>query len=198
MVLHKYESNYAYSSVVKQKEERRSSKQRSKKLDEEVAEMAETMMSKEEQNPFHFNAISFLSDADFEYLAATKHAAEEAIGWKMLPENIVFRVDKLIPIQTKWGLRTIVQLRDVRGQEIKVWVPNNVARDLKTGFKLNGTDCHVYIKSLGEKVTDIIGEARKKYEDFETVYLGTDRGVLEKNTHFTRQCGQSITNEPDE
>ena len=147
-------------------------------------------MLKMEENPFHFNAISFLSDADFEYLAATKHAAEEAIGWKMLPENIVFRVDKLIPIQTKWGLRTIVQLRDVRGQEIKVWVPNNVARDLKTGFKLNGTDCRAYIKSLGEKVTDIIGEARKKYEDFETVYLTVDQQCYERNMLFKKELNK--------
>ena len=45
MVLHKYEPNchYAFSSVVKQEEERRSSKQRSKKLDEEVATEMEAM-----------------------------------------------------------------------------------------------------------------------------------------------------------
>ena len=156
------------------------------------------MANKEEENPFHFNVISFLNDADFEYLAATKHAAEEAIGWKMLPENIVYRVDKLMPIQTKWGLRSIVQLRDVRGQEIKVWAPNNVARDLKTGFKLNGMDCHVYIKSLGEKETDIIGESKKKYQDFETVYLTDGQGLLERNMLFTRQCGATIKSEFDE
>ena len=189
MVLHKYEQNhrYAFDIEVKQEEERRSGKQRSKKRDEEVAEMAEAMMSKEEQNPFHFNAICFLSDADFEYLVATKHAAEEAIGWKMLPQNIVFRVEKMMGIQTKWGLRTIVQLYDIRGQEIKVWAPNNVVRDLKTGFKLNGTDCRAYIKSLGEKETDIIGESKKKYEDFETVYLTADQECYERNMLITRQ-----------
>ena len=151
--------------------------------------MAEAML-KTEENPFHFNAISFLSDADFEYLAATKHAAEEAIGWKMLPQNIIFRVDKMMGIQTKWGLRTIVQLHDIRGQEIKVWTPNNVVRDLKTGFKLNGTDCRAYIKSLGEKETDIIGESKKKYEDFETVYLTADQECYERNMLFKKELNK--------
>ena len=175
---------------MKQEKERRSSKQRSKKRDKEVAEMAEAMMCKEEENPFHFNAICFLSDADFEYLVATKHAAEEAIGWKMLPQNTVFRVEKMMGIQTKWGLRTIVQLHDIRGQEIKVWAPNNVVRDLKTGFKLNGTDCRAYIKSLGEKETDIIGESKKKYEDFETVYLTVDQECYERNMLFKKELNK--------
>ena len=105
----------------------------------------------------------------------------------MLPQNIVFRVEKMMGIQTKWGLRTIVQLYDIRGQEIKVWAPNNVVRDLKTGFKLNGTDCRAYIKSLGEKETDIIGESKKKYEDFETVYLTADQECYERNMLITRQ-----------
>ena len=128
-----------------------------------------------------FNITSFLSDADFDYLAETKHAAEEAIGWCLLPQNVVFRMEKLTPVQTKWGSRYIVELRTSNGDELKAWCPSNVVRDLKTGFKLNGTDCRAYIKSLGEKVTDIIGEARKKYEDFETVYLTADQECYERN-----------------
>ena len=122
---------------------------------------------------FDFNVLSFLSDADFDYLTATKRAAEEALGWKLLPENTVYRVDRLTPIQTKWGSRFIIQLRDVMGQEIKVWGPSNVVRDLKSGFKLNGSDCHTFLKSLGEKETDVVGEPKRKYFDFETVYLCT-------------------------
>ena len=48
-----------------------------------------------------FNITSFLSDTDFDYLAETKHAAEEAIGWCLLPQNVVFRMEKLTPVQTK-------------------------------------------------------------------------------------------------
>ena len=52
-----------------------------------------------EDTPFHYtNKICFLSNDDFDYMVAAKHAAEEAIGWKLLPENIVFRVEKMNPI----------------------------------------------------------------------------------------------------
>ena len=119
----------------------------------------------------YFNGICFLSNDDFDYMVATKHAAEEAIGWKLLPENTVFRVENMNLIQTKWGSRYILQLRDVNGQDINVWAPSNVVRDLKSGFKLNGKDCLAFIKSLGEKETNVVGEPKKKFLDFETVYL---------------------------
>ena len=57
------------------------------------------------------------------------------------------------------------------GQIIKVWAPTNVVRDLKTGFKLNGKDCLAFIKSLGEKETNVMGEPKRKFFDFETGYL---------------------------
>ena len=72
----------------------------------------------------------------------------------------------------KWLKTTcIVELRDVLGQELKGWAPSSVARDLKSGFKLNGKDCIAFIKSLEEKETNVVGEPRKKFLDFETVYL---------------------------
>ena len=127
------------------------------------------------------NGICFLSNDDFDYMVATKHAAEEAIGWKLLPENIVFRVEKMNPIQTKWGPRCIVQLRNANGQDINVWAPSNVVRDLKSGFKLNGKDCLAFIKSLGEKETNVVGEPKKKFSDFETVYLPTVSTINNSN-----------------
>ena len=75
------------------------------------------------------------------------------------------------PMQTKWGPRCIIQLRNANGQDINVWAPSNVVRDLKSGFKLNGKDCLAFIKSLGEKETNVAGEPRKKFSDFETIYL---------------------------
>ena len=124
-----------------------------------------------DNNTSYFNGICFLSNDDFDYMVTTKHAAEEAIGWKLLPENTVFRVENMNLIQTKWGSRYILQLRDVNGQDINVWAPSNVVRDLKSGFKLNGKDCLAFIKSLGEKETNVVGEPKKKFLDFETVYL---------------------------
>ena len=120
---------------------------------------------------YYSNGICFLSNDDFDYMVAAKHAAEEAIGWKVLPENIVYRVEKMSPIHTKWGPRCIVHLRNAMGEEIKVWAPSNVVRDLKSGFKLNGKDCLTFIKSLGEKETNVVGEPKKKFSDFSTVYL---------------------------
>ena len=116
-----------------------------------------------DNNVSYSNGICFLSDEDFDYMVAAKHAAEEAIGWKLLPENTVYRVEKMNLIQTKWGQRYILQLRDVNGQNINVWGPSNVVRDLKSGFKLNGKDCLAFIKSLGEKETNVVGESENKF-----------------------------------
>ena len=40
-----------------------------------------------------------------------------------------------------------------------------------TGFKLNGKSFHAYLKSLGQKETDMMGEPKKKYFEFETVCM---------------------------
>ena len=116
-----------------------------------------------------FKILSFLSNEDFEYLAATKHVAEEAIDWCDLPINIVFRVHALMPIQTKWGGRVILELKSREGEEIKVWSPANVSKDIKCGMKLNGTNA--YIKSLGQKEIRTSSGTKKRYFDFETVYV---------------------------
>ena len=138
--------------------------------------------SNEDTSLHYTNKICFLSNDDFDYMVSAKHAAEEAIGWKVLPENTVYRVDKMNPIQTKWGRRCIVHLRNAMGQDIKVWAPSNVVRDLKSGFKLNGKDCLAFIKSLGEKETNVVGEPRKKFSDFETVYLPEDTMINSSNS----------------
>ena len=49
------------------------------------------------------NGICFLSNDDFDYTVTAKHAAEEAIGWKPLPENITHCLEKMNPNQIKWG-----------------------------------------------------------------------------------------------
>ena len=77
----------------------------------------------------------------------------------------------MAPIQTNWRSGCILQLRDVNGQDLSVWAPKNVIRDLKSGFKLNGKDSVAFIRSLGEKETNVVGESRKKFHDFETVFL---------------------------
>ena len=117
------------------------------------------------------NGVYFLTDEEFDHMLQTKHEAEDAIGWKLLPENTVYRVERMTPIQTKWGSRCILLLRNAIGVEINVWAPSNVVRDLKSGFKLNGKDAAAFIKSLGKKEVNVIGETKKNFFDFETVYM---------------------------
>ena len=61
----------------------------------------------EDTSPLHYsNKICFLGNDDFDYMIAAKHEGEEAIGWKVLPENIVYRVEQMSQIQTKGGSRS--------------------------------------------------------------------------------------------
>ena len=128
------------------------------------------LIAGDQQQPVvDFKVISFLSDEDFEYLTATKRVADEAIDWCNLPMNIIYRVHTLVPIRTKWGAHVILELRSREGEEIKVWAPGNVSKDLISGMKLKGTDA--YIKSLGQKETKTSAGIKKRYFDFETVYI---------------------------
>ena len=94
---------------------------------------------------------SFLSDENFQYMSAAKHTSEEAIDWTDLPLHIVFRVHLILPIQTKWA-------------------PNNVHKDLKCGMKVYGSE-DVYIKSLGQKEIRSSSGGKRRYYDFDTVFL---------------------------
>ena len=114
--------------------------------------------------------MPFLNDENFEHLAAARRLSEEAIDWKDLPIDIVYRVHAIVPIRTKWGAQVILELKNREGVEFKVWTPNNVYKDLKSGMKLQGAD-DVYIKSLGQKEAKSSMGTRKRYYDFETVYL---------------------------
>ena len=118
------------------------------------------------------SANVFLSDVDFEQLAATRRVTEEAIDWVNLPIGVVYHVHSILPIKTKWGAQIILVLRYKDGDEIKVWAPSNVSKELKSGSKLNSNNSsNVYIKSLGQKETKTSTGGRKRYFDFDTVYL---------------------------
>ena len=81
-------------------------------------------------------------------MGTTKHAGEEAIRWKILPENID-HVVKMNPIQIELATWCKVQLCNANGQDINIWTPINVVSDLKYGLKLNAKDSITVIKSLG-------------------------------------------------
>ena len=52
---------------------------------------------------------------------------------------------------------------------------------MKSGYKINGKDCIAFIKSLGEKETNVVGERRNTFLDYETVYLPQLITVNSKN-----------------
>ena len=60
------------------------------------------------------NKLPFLSDENFEQLAAIKRVTEEVIGWCDLPINTVYCVQTLVPIQEKWYARIILELQKQR------------------------------------------------------------------------------------
>ena len=114
----------------------------------------------------------FISDSDFAQLVEERRVSEEAIDWADLPVDIVYFVHSMLPIKTKWGAQVILGLRNKDGGEVKVWTPTNVSKELKTGIKLNSNNSsNVYIKSLGQKETKTSTGGRKRYFDFDAVYL---------------------------
>ena len=129
----------------------------------------ETQMHENRQSTSE-KSISFINDETFEYLAANRRATEEALDWFNLPINTIYRIEELIPMQTKWGSHAILELRSRDGSNIKVWAPANVIKELNSGMKVNMA-CDVYIKSLGEKKANTSTGVKKRYFDFETVYV---------------------------
>ena len=67
------------------------------------------------------------------------------------------------------GAQVILVLRNKNNEEVKVWAPSNVSKELKTGVKLFRRN--VYIKSLGQKETKTSTGGKKRYFDFDTVYV---------------------------
>ena len=118
---------------------------------------------------FLLPAPQFINDQDFESLASVKRIGEEAINWKDLSLNVVYRVDVVLPLETKWGPQIILQLVDRDGNALKVWSPLSVKKAFKHLAKFNGKI--VYIKSLGEKERIADGGGKRKYHDFEIITI---------------------------
>ena len=110
---------------------------------------------------------SFPSVEEFKQCVATNKLAEDAIDWGKLPINVIYHAQPL-SIETKSGSNTLLQLVDRENNEIRVWAPGTVVRNLKRGRKLKKNDA--YIMSLGKKERKV-GVRKRKYFDFETVFL---------------------------
>ena len=110
---------------------------------------------------------SFPSVEEFDQCVATNKLADDAIDWGKLPINVIYHAQP-ISIEMKNGSNTLLQLVDRENNEIRVWAPRTVVRNLKHQRKLKNSDA--YIMSLGQKERKV-GVRKRKYFDFETVFL---------------------------
>ena len=118
---------------------------------------------------FIYNKSLFISDINFQQLFEEKSQDEpQAMYWKDLPMNIVYRVDGIFPTETKLSKEILLQLSDKDGYIISVWAPS--AGNLKNELKnLPGGAITTYIKSLGQKEYLTNNSVKRKYFDYQIV-----------------------------
>ena len=65
----------------------------------------------------HTQPPVFISEVDFKLLPATKRVTEETIDWVDLLIGVVYHVDDIVPIKTKWVAQVILGLSNKDGHE---------------------------------------------------------------------------------
>ena len=112
---------------------------------------------------------SFPSDEQFvQCLAANKRAAD-ALNWKDLPKQVVYRVQPQGSIETKRGTDTVLELVNRENEEVKVWAPSSVVDALYSGPNVKKIP---YIRSLG---------VRGKRKVLETLFLQDNQPSKKKS-----------------
>ena len=76
---------------------------------------------------------SFPSDEQFDQCLAANKRAADALNWKDLPKQVVYRVQPQGSIETKRGTDTVLELVNRENEEVKVWVPSSVVDALYSG-----------------------------------------------------------------
>ena len=102
---------------------------------------------------------SFPSDEQFDQCLAANKRAADALNWKDLPKQVVYRVQPQGSIETKRGIDTVLELVNRENEEVKVWAPSSVVDALYSGPNVKKIP---YIRSLG---------VRGKRKVLETVFL---------------------------
>ena len=106
---------------------------------------------------------AFITMEDFNVLTSPNFQ-EETIFWKDLPIQVIFRVEHVYLVQTKWGKQLVLVLTNDEGKVFQVYATNPIKNELKDFGKTTTTT--TYIKSLGEKrITTNAGN--RKYYDYE-------------------------------
>ena len=101
----------------------------------------------------------FPSDEQFNQCLAANKRAADALNWKDLPKQVVYRVQPQGSIETKRGTDTVLELVNRENEEVKVWAPSSVVDALYSGPNVKKIP---YIRSLG---------VQGKRKVLETVFL---------------------------
>ena len=111
----------------------------------------------------------FINGKDF-HDAVMLHSKDEdytpAIGWAELPENVIYKVDEIIPLTAKVGPAMIELLTNKDGVAYKAWACSRLHKELSAG--LNKEDC-IYIKPLGVRKSK--KNPDRKYYHYELIHM---------------------------
>ena len=111
----------------------------------------------------------FPSVEQFDQCVAESKRAAQAIDWKNLPTNVVYRVQPRGSVKTKSGSDTYLELVNRENEEVKVWAPPSVITAL---YSAPTTKKIGYIRSLG---------LQRKRKVFEIAFF-PDEQPLKKST----------------
>ena len=101
----------------------------------------------------------FPSDEQFDQCIDANKRAADALNWKDLPKQVVYRVQPQGSMKRKRAADTVLELVNCENEEVKVWAPSSVVDALYSGPNVKKIP---YIRSLG---------VRGKRKVLETVFL---------------------------
>ena len=111
---------------------------------------------------------TFITTEDFDALSSPIFQ-EEIMSWKDLPNQVIFRVEHVYLVQTKWGKQLALVLTNKEGKVFQVYATNPIKNDLKD-FGKTGVTSTTYIKSLGEKKR-ATNAGNRTYYDYDIVLV---------------------------
>ena len=107
---------------------------------------------------------TFISDEMFN-AKIMKVQQTDTIKWAELPINVVYKIEKVKTVDTKFGERKIADLTSRTGKSYNVWLTTLVSKELES--RDNGSD--YYIKSLGMRNSTL--NTDRKYYDFQILEM---------------------------
>ena len=114
------------------------------------------------------NKEPFITTEDFDALSLPIFQ-EEIMFWKDLSIQVIFRVEHVYLVQTKWGKQLAFLLTNHEGKVFQVYATNPIKNKLKD-FGKTGVTTTTYTKSLGEKKI-ATNAGNQKYYDYEIVLV---------------------------